>query len=342
MFVVKIVEKIIMSIEFLQSAIYSAILLIILLSLSDYFGNYLKIIDYPDNKRKRHTKPTSLFGGTAIFFSFLTYILILRFNFNFNGDIAAYTYIIFMSLIFMLGFMDDKYDISPKKKILILTVILFTYLTFKNNFEIDKLEFTSFRHQINMGLASVFFLTFCSLLFINALNMTDGENGLCSLIQIIILLILVYFNQYSLSNYHKFTYIFLLILFLIFNIRGKVFLGDSGVYLGSFIIINNIFYTYNKVATFKVEQIFILLMVPGIDMFRVFLLRIINKKNPFSGDRMHLHHLLSNKFKNSFVLLIYTSLIIFPNLISIIYPAYTFATAILTIIVYSWIIFKLK
>jgi UDP-GlcNAc:undecaprenyl-phosphate GlcNAc-1-phosphate transferase len=342
MFVVKIVEKIIMSIEFILPAIYSAILLIILLSLSDYCGNYLKIIDYPDNKRKRHTKPTSLFGGTAIFFSFLTYILILRFNFNFNDSITTYTYIIFMSLIFMLGFMDDKYDISPKKKILILTLILFAYLTLKNNFEIDKLEFTSFRHQIYMGLASVFFLTFCSLLFINALNMTDGENGLCSLIQIIILLILAYFNQNSISNYPKFTFIFLLILFLIFNMRGKVFLGDSGVYLGSFIIINEIFYTYNKVATFKVEQIFILLMVPGIDMFRVFLLRMINKKNPFSGDRMHLHHLLSNKFKNHFVLLIYSSLIIFPNLISIIYPGYTFATVIFTIIFYSWIIFKLK
>lgn len=342
MFIIKIVEKIIMSIEFLSPAIYSAILLIILLSLSDYCGNYLKIIDYPDNKRKIHAKPTSLFGGTAIFFSFLIYILFLKFNFNFNDNITTYVYIIFMSLTFVLGFIDDKYDVPPKKKIIILTVILFAYLTLKNNFEIHKLEFTSFRYQINIEWASAFFLTFSSLLFINALNMTDGENGLCSLIQIIILLILAYYNQYSLSNYHGYTYIFLLILFFIFNIRGKVFLGDSGVYLGSFIIINNIFYTYNRVATFKVEQIFILLMIPGIDMFRVFLLRIINKKNPFLGDRIHLHHLLSNKFKNNFVLLIYASLILIPNLISIIYPAYTFAMIILTIIIYSWITFKLK
>ena len=44
-------------------------------------------------------------------------------------------------------------------------------------------------------------------------------------------------------------------------------------------------------------------MLPGIDMLRLFLIRIKNKKNPFSGDRKHLHHFLFkrlNKRKTTF------------------------------------------
>jgi len=39
-------------------------------------------------------------------------------------------------------------------------------------------------------------------------------------------------------------------------------------------------------------------------MLRLFILRIINKKNPFKGDRQHLHHYLKNKFKNDYLVLI--------------------------------------
>ena len=44
------------------------------------------------------------------------------------------------------------------------------------------------------------------------------------------------------------------------------------------------------------EEIFLLMMIPGIDMFRLFVERIARKKNPFKGDRNHLHHILLNSF----------------------------------------------
>ena len=36
-------------------------------------------------------------------------------------------------------------------------------------------------------------------------------------------------------------------------------------------------------------------MLPGIDMLRVFIVRMLNRKNPFSSDRNHLHYLLLDK-----------------------------------------------
>ena len=40
-------------------------------------------------------------------------------------------------------------------------------------------------------------------------------------------------------------------------------------------------------------------MIPGFDMLRVFSIRIINAKNPFKADRLHLHHLLIDNGFNS-------------------------------------------
>ena len=55
-------------------------------------------------------------------------------------------------------------------------------------------------------------------------------------------------------------------------------------------------------------------MIPGLDMFRLFLVRIINKKNPFAGDLNHFHHLLIKKFSLKASLFIYMTLIVWPHL----------------------------
>ena len=39
-----------------------------------------------------------------------------------------------------------------------------------------------------------------------------------------------------------------------------------------------------------------MMAVPGLDMFRLFCIRIINGKNPFKADKKHLRHLLLKKY----------------------------------------------
>ena len=51
--------------------------------------------------------------------------------------------------------------------------------------------------------------------------------------------------------------------------------------------------------------------IPGIDMLRLFFVRIINGKSPFSADNKHIHHLLLNKFREKTALIIF-SLTLFP------------------------------
>ena len=90
-----------------------------------------------------------------------------------------------------------------------------------------------------------------------------------------------------------------LIFIYILNFKNKLFLGDNGAFLLSgiigFIFVNKY---NNDPLFFSSDEIFLILMVPGIDMLRLFTVRIINKKNPFKGDLNHMHHLLKKKYKN--------------------------------------------
>ena len=77
------------------------------------------------------------------------------------------------------------------------------------------------------------------------------------------------------------------------------FLGDGGALSLSFFfsIFFIKFYKINLVS--NSEDIIVLMLVPGFDMFRLFVLRILNKKNPFSADENHIHHILFRIFKNN-------------------------------------------
>jgi UDP-GlcNAc:undecaprenyl-phosphate GlcNAc-1-phosphate transferase len=52
------------------------------------------------------------------------------------------------------------------------------------------------------------------------------------------------------------------------------------------------------------------MIIPGLDMLRLYIQRIYNKKNPFKADLNHLHHILLKKF-NYNIAITYLSLILF-------------------------------
>ena len=74
-------------------------------------------------------------------------------------------------------------------------------------------------------------------------------------------------------------------------------MGDSGIYILGSILITSIIYEYNVFKTIKyADEIFFLLILPGYDLLRLSITRIIKGKNAFYGDRNHIHHLLIDKF----------------------------------------------
>ena len=116
-------------------------------------------------------------------------------------------------------------------------------------------------------------------------------------------------------NFFYLVCILLILFILILNLLNKLFLGDGGIFLLSIIVSISLIFEHNIQKNISyVDEIFFLLLLPGIDLLRLTITRIYNGKNPFLGDRKHIHHLLIRKYSlinTNFILLILSIIPIF-------------------------------
>jgi UDP-GlcNAc:undecaprenyl-phosphate GlcNAc-1-phosphate transferase len=305
----------------------------------------LNIYDTPDGVRKFHIIPTPLLGGIIFLFPILLLLLLQFFlSENIFFDLSSINKKEFLNLfvlllfVFLIGFCDDKIGVSANKKLFFLSLVISIYLKIEPNLVIYNLNFSLFKYSLNLGAYSLLFTTMCFLLFINAFNMFDGidlQSGLYSLFIIIILFIL---NQYLFIYLY---FVIQIIFFLILNFKKKTFMGDSGSLLLSTLISFLIIKTYKTENSLYSEDIFLLMLIPGIDLLRLAILRIVRKKHPFKADNEHLHHYLSSKFSLIKTTIIIQSLIIIPALIGIFFNI-SYLAIILSLVIYFSLIIKFK
>jgi UDP-GlcNAc:undecaprenyl-phosphate GlcNAc-1-phosphate transferase len=330
---------------------YLNLLFINLISLLFFFILYkninlitekLNLIDYPDKKRKLHKKKTPLIGGLIIFLCFV-YLIVIDQLFNINSDFI-FKIIFILSPIFIIGLLDDIHNFSPTNKTISLSLLILLFLYFDKQFLLKELYFDDFKKIYLLNdLFSYFITTFCLLLLINAFNMTDGVNGLAHSILFLWLIILI-----ILFNLNITFYFFALIIFLSFilNYQGKYFLGNSGsLFLSSFIGLLTI-YLYNSNLNFRnlinVEKIILIFLIPGLDMLRLFILRISNNKSPFSGDVNHFHHYLVKNFYLHKAIILYLFLILWPFIFIQFYKVKYFFIFLIQAIIFFFLVSYFK
>ena len=137
------------------------------------------------------------------------------------------------------------------------------------------------------------------------------------------------------------TIIISLLFFSYLNHKNKCFLGNNGALLVAYIISFISIKSVNSFNIFKADDIFLMMLIPGLDLFRLTILRISKHKHPFSSDRNHIHHILINNFNLCNTLIILMTLIIIPNIISLFF-GYTIQLILISIVIYSFIIFNSK
>ena len=266
-------------------------------------ASFTNLYDLPD-LRKIHKNPTPLIGGLILYIIVLMNFLIFK-NISFEILIISSGY-------FLVGLIDDAKKISASFRLIFLSVITCIFLIFFEEFKINFVHFEGMG-KIYFDQYSFIFTVLCVLLFQNAMNMIDGINGQSGLIFLIILIFLL--KKIGL-NYELLLLISLITLFIFFNLRNKIFLGDAGVYFLSSFIAFNIILISNKNLIYS-EEIFLIMMLPGLDMFRLFIIRIIKKKNPFKPDSFHIHHLILKKLNSKIkTLIVVISIYGIPILIS--------------------------
>jgi UDP-GlcNAc:undecaprenyl-phosphate GlcNAc-1-phosphate transferase len=289
---------------------FNFIFLIVLINfflfrINEKVAKIFNLYDIPNDIRKLHKKPIPLNGGIFYFLNlFLIFIFDIFFNnfnlisvFGFSNEVKSILTLVVILSLLLLGITDDKISLKPITKSLISMIIFFIFLSIAAEYLIIDLRFKTFNFALDLFELSLVFTILCFMILQIIMNMYDGINLQSAAYYSVILIHLMIVNQ----KYNFFIFCILTLIYLIYfsinNYKQKTFLGDNGVYIFSFILSLLIIKTYkNNVPILLVEEIFVILFLPTIDMLRLFFTRLFNNKNPLKADRMHLHHILLKKY----------------------------------------------
>ncbi len=294
-------------------------------------GRWLKVVDLPDGAggRKRHGEATPLVGGLAVFAAVSMSLIFINpgtQNFILLGLYAAF---------FMLGFTDDRGHVRPGARLLLSFVASWVAIYYAPAFEVSFLRFSFLPYTLFLDEWSVLFTVLCIVGLQNAVNMADGKNGLVigqSLIWTVLLFLYAPPHLQPLLT----TLMIVLGIILVFNLQGKLFLGDAGSYSLSVLIGLLAIYVYNqKFTDLSADMVALWFLLPVLDCIRIMVSRVIRGTSPFSGDRNHLHHLIAAQILWRYGLAIYLAMVGIPAVFAVLLPEITPLLALIITLGYA-------
>ncbi len=306
---------------------YIIISIIASMTVNSILRNFAKknnfLVDLPDRSRKFHKRPTPLTGGIGIFIAVLiSGKLYIDLN-NLTGYVPEFTFQLMLISIPLLGLflIDDLKGLKPGLRILI-QCLLTTYIILSTDIYIESLGNLFGFGEINLGILSIPFTIFCVVGMMNAFNMIDGINGLCSGCAMLALLLIGF---YSGLIYDSMLVLIIgsMIGFVLFNLRvfGKkraVFLGDSGSNLiGFWVAWCAIFASQNGIYDVQPITMIWFVAIPFLDCIGLIFSRFRRGISWTSPGRDHIHHKLMKRFSSEGTLLLILVITIITGLFGI-------------------------
>jgi len=257
-----------------------------------------KLFDEPD-ERKVHKNVIPTLGGLGIFAGFIIATLMgvpSAISSELQYFAAATT------VIFFLGIKDDILVLSASKKFIGQLIAAGIIIKF------GGIQISSFHGFLGIyeipHITGTIISLFTIIVITNSFNLIDGVDGLAGSLGLLTTLVFgTYFFYAGQLTYAvmAFSLAGSIIGFLIYNFSpAKIFMGDTGSLLlglvNSILVIKFINTAGNTASNFPIESApaigFSILMIPLFDTLRVFGLRIMQRRSPFSPDRTHVHHFL--------------------------------------------------
>ncbi|MFH0709981.1 MAG: MraY family glycosyltransferase [Pseudomonadota bacterium] len=269
----------------LSSIVITAVLFHLLLI---RFAQPLGLIDTP-NERSMHKNAIPRGAGIAIFMS----VLMVQALFNWDHLNTYFLVYLAITIVFIIGVIDDIFDSSPRQKLLFI-FIAGTLLYWNGNY-IGSLG-NYFGYDLTLPLLIAFpFTLFAIAGFTNALNLIDGLDGLAASESLIILgtffAIGIIHNDTLIITLSS-SFIASLLVFLFFNWNpARIFMGDSGSLTLGFVIATLCIVSLKYVSP---ASILFITAIPLLDTFLVIIRRIQRGMSPFKADKNHIHHFMYN------------------------------------------------
>ncbi len=224
-----------------MSLLYAS-LLILSFFLTYFIKNYYikNAILEKVNERSSHTVPTPHGGGIAIAVTWFVGIIYLELTSQIESNL--FYALMVGSIISIVSFFDDIYELSPKIRLVAQTIVAFGGLFFLGGF--NSLEFGLF--NIENQIITNIFAFLLIIWFINLYNFLDGINGYAGSEALFLSV-----AGFMLFGGEHFVVLAVAVLgFLYWNFgNAKIFMGDVGsTLLGYNVAIFTIYYT-NQNAT---------------------------------------------------------------------------------------------
>ena len=281
---------------------------------------FIKLKRFDDfNHRTSHKTVATRSGGISIFCSLFLISLIYYFL---KIELFDYSLFVPLGILFIIGVYDDLYQADFKLKFLMQLIV--AKILIDQGYVITNLYGFLGINEIPW-IISQFFTGLTFIIIVNAYNFIDGIDGLAiseTLKNLCFFLFLLPPND----SFYNLAYVLVFISFpfYFFNLkkRKKVFLGDAGsLFLGGVNIVF-LFHFLNPNTTVNIvigikKILFgtILLSYPLIDLTRVVIIRIINRRSPFTADQNHIHHWFISKgfshIKTTFIVLLGGTILLF-------------------------------
>ena len=272
-----------------------------------------RLFDVPD-ERKVHKRPIPRLGGVTFFpvilFSLCVFTAVRLMTGHGPADTSTTDLVcefLFLTggltLLYIVGIADDLIGVRYRKKFLvqIISAAMFPLsgLYINNFYGLFGIYLIPAEVGIPLTMLLVVFIT-------NAINLIDGIDGLASGLSMVALLVFgVLFVHFRMWIYAMLAFVTVgvIIPFFSYNVFGsadlgrKIFMGDTGSltlgYILSFFVIKYCMYEPDMLLTMKTSPVlvsFSVLMVPCLDVIRVVLRRVRNKRSLFMPDKTHIHH----------------------------------------------------
>ncbi len=257
-----------------------------------------KLFDEPD-ERKVHKAVIPTLGGLGIFAGFIVATL-MGVPMGITSELQ---YIAAASIvIFFLGMKDDILVLSASKKFIGQLIAAGILIKFAG-VQITSMHGFLGIHEIP-HYASIALSFFTIIVITNSFNLIDGIDGLAGSLGLLTTFLFgAYFYYIGHIEYAVIAFALSgsLVSFLIYNFSpAKIFMGDTGSLLlgliNSILVIKFINLSSSPAVALPLAAApaigIAILMIPLFDTLRVFGLRIVDGRSPFSPDRTHVHHFL--------------------------------------------------
>jgi UDP-GlcNAc:undecaprenyl-phosphate GlcNAc-1-phosphate transferase len=249
--------------------------------------------DRPDEERKIHTRQVPHLGGAAMALSLLVPLLFLP---GAGPDRLRWGLLLGAVAAVFVGLLDDLYHLRPWEKFL-GEVAAASLFVFAGGASLPSLGDLFGTGAIRTGALAPYITVFCMVGVMNALNLSDGLDGLAGGIAVIAAFFLGLF-AFGRGDWATFSVLVALLGALLGFLRYNsypaiLFMGDSGsLLLGFTLSASAVCLAGKEGGAVPPVTAGAVLALPILDTLLVMGRRLRRGEHPFYPDRSHLHHRL--------------------------------------------------